>query len=73
MKKSLLSKKSKPSLKIQELHTAVIIVLGVAVVVLAFIVAVLLAQAADHRKSIDSLYDITTGLPTSEQLKAAEK
>ena len=64
MKKSLLSKKSKPSSKVQEIHTVAIIVLAAAVVVLTSIVAVLLAQASDHRQSIDELRSAMTSLPT---------
>lgn len=67
-KHSLFAKNDKPSRKVQEIQTVAIIVLAVAVVVLTSMVAVLLAQATDHRKSIEGLYNITTGLPTSEML-----
>ena len=68
MKKSLSqAKQTTPSLKVQETQTVAIIVLGVALIVMACIVAVLLAQVDGHRRSIESLFQITTNLPTSEQ------
>lgn len=68
MKKNgtLFSKSGKSSAKNQELLTVAVIVLSVAVVVLSCVVAVLLAQVDGHRKSIEGLYNITTGLPVSE-------
>ena len=67
-KHTLFTKNDKPSRKTQEMQTVAIVVLAVAVVVLTCMVAVLLAQANDQRKSIDDLFNITTGLPTSEML-----
>lgn len=55
MKKSLISKNDKPTRKVQEIQTVVLIVLGAAVVVLACTVAVLLAQVDGHRQSIDTI------------------
>ncbi len=69
MKKSLLSKSNKPSRTTQEIQTVALIVISAAVVVLSCTVAVLLAQADSQRKSIEGLYNITTGLPTSEMLE----
>lgn len=66
MKKNVF-KNAKASAKVQEIHTVAIIVLAVAVLVLSAIVAVLLTQASSHRRSIEGLYNITTGLPTSEE------
>jgi hypothetical protein len=68
MKKNgtLFSKSGKSGVKNQELLTVAVIVLSVAVVVLSCVVAVLLAQVDGHRKSIEGLYSITTGMPTSE-------
>jgi|GEM_PF-2435242 len=43
------------SRKTQEMQTVALIVIGAAVVVLACIVAVLLAQADRHRDSIDAI------------------
>ena len=68
MKKTLFQpKQPKPSHKVQETQTVAIIVLGVAFVVMACTIAVLLAQVEGHRRSIESLFQITTNLPTSEQ------
>ena len=60
MKNPLVAKKA--DAKIQEIQTVVLIALCVAVLVLAAVVAVLLAQGNSHRKSIDALNKAVTEL-----------
>ena len=62
MKKKLLKSVNKPSAKVQELQTVVIIALVVAMIVMSAVVAVLLARVSNQSDSIDDLYMMVTDL-----------